>query len=183
MAREFILKISEKSFLINDPFFNKYHSNLDSSDTKNLEPLWKATIKKLIGWEANQAEQKALIENSIISNYKNSVRVAETDGGAISISVTHDNPQLAADYANNFMEEVRKLVESENKEALQFRLSYLSETLADALQEMEIAQKNLKEYRLQNSAMAKENLYQEALILIFFVWRNVKLQTSQRSYQ
>ena len=42
------------------------------------------------------------------------------------------------------MEEIRRLVEEEAKNAQNLRLSYLSETLADALQEMEQAQVNLK---------------------------------------
>ena len=49
--------------------------------------------------------------------------------------------------------------------AQELRLSYLSETLADALQEMETAQKNLKEYALKNSAMARENFMSGSLKL------------------
>ena len=47
----------------------------------------------------------------------------------------------------------------------QLRLNYLSETLADALQEMEKAQKNLKDYALENSAMAQENFISDSLKL------------------
>ena len=41
------------------------------------------------------------------------------------------------------MEEIRSLIENENIAAQDLRLSYLSRTLADALQEMEEAQKEL----------------------------------------
>ena len=55
------------------------------------------------------------------------------------------------------MEEVKQLVEFESDKEQELRLTYLSETLADALQDMEEAQKNLKQYALENSALAQEN--------------------------
>ena len=67
-----------------------------------------------------------------------------TDGGAIEISVTHINPEKASYYATCFMEEIRQLVEEETNASQTLRLNYLSETLADALQEMEKAQNDLK---------------------------------------
>ena len=85
--------------------------------------------------------------------------------GIISIAVTHKEPKLAANYANSIMEQIRNLIESEDAMAQELRLSYLSETLADALQEMETAQKNLKEYALKNSAMARENFMSGSLKL------------------
>lgn len=157
-AREFILNISDKSSLADDPYFNAY--NPDHKD-----PLWKATIKKLIGWQKTTAEKENIIENNILSKYKNAVRVRETEGGSIILSVTHNNPKKASEYANNFMEEVRKLVDYESKTAQDQRLSYLSETLADALQDMETAQQNLKDYTLKNSAMAQENFISGTLKL------------------
>ena len=88
-----------------------------------------------------------------------------TDVGAMKISVSHSDPKKAANYANKFMEEIRRLVENESISAQDLRLSYLSETLADALQEMEKAQKNLKNYALENSAMAQENFISDSLKL------------------
>ena len=60
------------------------------------------------------------------------------------------------------MEEIRQIVEKESDASQKLRLNYLSETLADALQEMETAQENLKNYALENSAMAQENLFRTA---------------------
>ena len=61
------------------------------------------------------------------------------------------------------MQEVRNLVETENDQDQDSRLSYLSETLADALQEMEAAQQDLKEYA--QKAMAQENFISGSLKL------------------
>ena len=63
------------------------------------------------------------------------------------------------------MNEVRQLVEKESKAEKKLRLSYLSETLADALQDMENAQKNFKDYALKNSALAQENFLSGSLKL------------------
>ena len=52
--------------------------------------------------------------------------------GAISISVTHKDAEMAAKYTNGLMEKIRQLVEIENKDSLEQRLAYLSETLADS---------------------------------------------------
>ena len=77
----------------------------------------------------------------------------------------HVDPKKAATYANNFMEEIRSLVERESIKAQRHRLDYLSNTLADALQEMEIAKEKLKTYTLENSALAQENFISDSLKL------------------
>jgi len=157
-GREFILSVSSKISLIDDPHFNP--SNLNTK-----APNWTEKVKKIIGWEPTKAEHSAIIENNIVKNFRKSVRIEESEGGAISISVSHNNPEDASNYTNLFMDEIRNLVENDSKTAQQIRLSYLSETLADALQEMEIAQQQLKEYALKNSALAQENFISGSLKL------------------
>ena len=63
------------------------------------------------------------------------------------------------------MEEIRQMVEDESNASQALRLNYLSQTLADALQDMEKAQENLKNYALENSAMAQENFISDSLKL------------------
>lgn len=156
--REFIVEVKENLAMELDPFFNTY--NPDYKD-----PLWKSTIKQLIGWEKTKQDTVAIIEGNIIKNYKKNVKFEQSDGRTISISVTHVDPKKSAFYANAFMEEIRRLVVNESVEAQQLRLNYLSETLADALQDMEKAQKSLKNYALANSAMAQENFISDSLKL------------------
>ena len=114
--------------------------------------------------KAGQSED-AIIENSIKENYREFVKFSETDGGAISMSVMHEIPQKASDYANGIMEEIRYLIQDESAAAQRLRLNYLSETLADALKEMELAQESLKNYALKNSALAQENFISDSLKL------------------
>ena len=157
-TREFILRLKNKSLLEYDPYFNTY-------DPNSKDPFWKAKIKELLGWQKTKAERNDLIENTIIKNYQSNVNVGNSDGGAIVISVTHIDPTKAANYANTFMEQIKNLVQQDSDAAQELRLSYLSETLADALQDMELAQKNLKDYALKNSALAQENFISGSLQL------------------
>ena len=168
-GREFIIDMNTMLSIDKDVYFNKY--NPDHKD-----PFWKATIKNIIGWQKTEIEKNAIIENNILKNYRKNVLFKKTEGGAIKISVTHTDPQIASLYANNFMQEIRKMVEQESETSQKLRLAYLSETLADALQDMDKAQENLKNYALENSAMAQENFISDSLNLIKFVWKNEKLK-------
>ena len=157
-GREFIIKLKESYSLDRDTFLNTY--NPDYKD-----PFWKAVIKKILGWGKTDLEKSAIIENNIINNYRKNVNLNITDAGAIEIYVKHIDPDKAFSYANKIMEEIRQLVEGESVAAQELRLAYLSETLADALQEMENAQENLKNYALKNSMMAQENFITDSLKL------------------
>ena len=147
-----------KFLLDNDPYLNSYNPNYK-------DPLWKATIKRIIGWQKTELEKNAIIERNVLASYRGNIDFSVTDGGAIQISVTHTDPQKASYYANSFMEEIRKMVEKETKASQELRLNYLSETLADALQDMEKAQENLKNYALKNSAMAQDYFISDSLKL------------------
>ena len=158
MEREFILTAIQELALTQDPFFQTY-------DPKSTDPVWKSIIKTLIGLQKSSQDEQAIIQQNLIKNYYEYVEVSETDGGSISISVTHENPRLSAEYANNLMELVRRLIVEEDEKNKDFRLTYLAETLADALQDMENAQNNLKNYALENSTAAQENFITDSLTL------------------
>ena len=157
-GREFIIDMQRKFSIDQDLYFNTY-------DPEYKDPFWKAAIKKIIGWQTTELEKNAIIENNVLKKYRKNVVFELTDGGAIEVSVTHIDPEKASYYANKFMEELRQLVEDESNTSQALRLNYLSETLADALQDMEEAQKNLKDYALENSAMAQENFISDSLKL------------------
>ena len=157
-GREFIVDMKTKFSIDRDLYFNTY-----KPDYK--DPFWKATIKKIIGWQTTDLEKSAIIENNVLKNYRKNVQFELTDAGAIKISVTHIDSQKASYYANGFMEEIRQMVEEESNASQSLRLNYLSETLADALQDMDKSQENLKNYALENSAMAQENFIADSLKL------------------
>lgn len=157
--REFILDFKNNYKLDLDPYFNTYNPNYK-------DPIWKATIKKIIGWEKTQLEKSAIVEYHISRNFQQNVALLKNKkSGTITVSVTHTTPEKASEYANNIMEEIRQLVNFESSKAKSLQLNYLSATLADALQEMEETQKNLKNYALGNSALAQENFISDSLKL------------------
>ena len=149
-SREFILEANQTLALSDDKFFNAY--NPDAKDQ-----AWKTLIKNLIGWQTPIRTKQLMVQEAVIKGYLGSIAASSTKAGAIQISVTHINPELASYYANGLMELVREMIEDQDNTSKAFRLSYLAETLADALQDMEAAQSKLKEYTLQNSAAAQEN--------------------------
>ena len=157
-GREFIIDMAAKFSIDQDLYFNKY-----SPDYK--DPFWKAAIKRIIGWQTKDLEKNAIIETNILSNYRKNVLFEQSEVGSVIVSVTHSNPKKASYYANGFMEEIRKMVKEESDSAQELRLNYLSETLADALEDMETAQKNLKNYARKNSLMAEENFIADSLKL------------------
>lgn len=157
-SKEYILETNDALNFDADPYFNDYAPN-------QTDPLWKATIKNLIGWQSDERTADAIIENKIVETFKEVVSVSTTDAGAISLSVTHENPERAAFYANELMEFTRDLVLDEQEESTNLRLNYLSETLAGALQEMERTQERLKLYALENSTVADQNFVAGSLQL------------------
>ena len=154
-AREFILEANANLSLEYDPYFNTY-------DPDYVDPLWKSTLKRLIGWESSKRERRAIIENNIVNNFINFVSVESTDAGALSVSVVHKDPKLAANYANGLMEQLRTLVELEKNQETEERLNYLSEILASALIDLEKSQEKLADFSMANSGSPQVSLGSDA---------------------
>ena len=116
--------------------------------------------------DTNKIVENAIVEHNVARNYRKNIGFAKAKkSNTITVSVTHIEPQKAASYANNIMEEIKLLAQSESNTAQRSQMNYLSETLADALQEMETAEENLKNYALENSALAQEIFITDSLKL------------------
>ena len=157
-GRIFIQKLDSKLNFQADPYFNTFNPN-------SIDPIWKSLIKSAIGWQKPSTNADEAIWQSIVSKYLKNVALSETENGSIKISVTHVNPQRAAEIANVIMEEI--ITRKKNKEDAEQdkQVSYLSSTLAKALSELEDSQSNLKEFALKNSALPLENFAAESLKL------------------
>ena len=153
-SREFILAASEELQFAVDPDFNNYDVNAE-------DPLWKATIKRLIGWVSVE-DEAAIVERNILENYAELVGISETDGGAFEISVTNTNPKRASEYANALMAMVADMVDREQKEETDERLAYLSEILATSLVDVERTQEALAEFSLRNGVTPEQSLISES---------------------
>ena len=91
-GREFIIKMKTKFSIDQDPYFNSYDPNYK-------EPSWKATIKRIIGWQKTKLEKNAITESNVLSNYRKNVLFELTKGGAIKLSVIHIDSHKASFYA------------------------------------------------------------------------------------
>ena len=157
-GRIFIEKLDEQLHLRKDPFFNKYNPN-------SADPSWKATVKRLIGWQTPFPNHSEAIWQSVISTYNNVVTFDQSKDDTVTIMVKHEKAQRAAAIANTVMNLIisnsldKKSIEKDNQ------LNYLSATLATTLSEVEVSQSNLKSFAMENTALPLENFTASSLKL------------------
>ena len=149
-GRIFIQNLDAKLNFQADPYFNTY-------DPNSVSPVWKSLIKRAIGWQSSSINAQEAVWQGIVAKYANSVVLDETDDGSLVVAVTHENPERAAEIANVIMNEIISNEKKKKNTQQDQQLSYLSNTLAKALVDLEVAQTNLKEFALKNSALPLEN--------------------------
>ncbi len=149
-GRIFIEKIDAKLNFQTDPYFNTYNPN-------SIDPVWKSLIKRAISWQKSTPNGQEAIWQTIVANYIKNIELDETKDGSIKIIVKHQNAERAAKIANTIMNEViinkkiKKVAEQDQQ------LYYLSNTLANALNDLENSQSKLKAFALENSALPLES--------------------------
>lgn len=151
-GRIFIQKLDAKLNFQADPYFNKYSPNSNSVD-----PIWKSLIKRAIGWQKSPIDTQEAIWQEIVGNFTKNILVSETQGDSIKISATHESPQRAAKIANIIMDEIISYKKNRRNTQQDKQLTYLSNTLAKALTDLEISQSNLKEFALKSGSMPLES--------------------------
>jgi uncharacterized protein involved in exopolysaccharide biosynthesis len=157
-GRIFIKKLDAQLNFLEDPYFNSYNPN-------SVDPVWKSFIKRAIGWQKSSVNVQEAIWQRIVSNYNESVVLEETDEMSSIIKVSHVNPQRAAEIANEVMSTIISSAKAEKARKQDERLNYLSNTLAKALSDLEVAQTNLKEFTLDNSALPLETFTAGSIVL------------------
>ena len=150
-GREFIAEIDAVANLRDDEFFNGY-------DPDAQEPLWKAVIKRAIGYTSADLDPDQVAEQNVVKSFRKYVLVEETENGAMTINVEHTDPARAAFVANIVMDKIVSQLEFDTETRQTRELSYLSETLADTLREMESTQARLKNFAIENSTLSLEAL-------------------------
>jgi uncharacterized protein involved in exopolysaccharide biosynthesis len=150
IGRIFIQKLDAKLNFQADPYFNSYDPNLE-------DPIWKSLIKRAIGWQKSSIDAQEAIWQGIVTNYSKHVELDKTEDGSIKVIVTHENALRAANIANEIMNEIISTTKNKKDTVQNEQLSYLSNTLAKALNDLEVSQANLKEFALKNSALPLES--------------------------
>ena len=149
-GRIFIQELDAKLNFQSDPYFNTYNPKL-------VDPKWKSLIKRIIGWQKSATNTQDVIWQGIIKKYLQNIVLDETGDGSAKLMVTHVNPNRAAEIANEILDAIvnAEKIKKNNKQTEQ--LSYLSNTLAKAVSELEISQSKLKIFAMENSALPLEN--------------------------
>lgn len=150
-GRAFIIDLDAAVDLKGDDYFNTY-------DPTAEDPLWKAVIKRAIGYQSDDLDPEQVVERNIVEAFRENVTVEETKNGSLSIKVDHTDPVRAAAIANAILDQVVTLTERDTEAKQGSQLSYLSETLADTLREMDDAQARLKNFAIENSTLSFEAL-------------------------
>jgi len=149
-SREFILEVAGELDLQGDAFFNGY-------DPKAHEPAWKATLKQLLGIKNLASDPSKIADWNVLQAYGKFIVIESSEAGAISVDVEHEIPERAAEIANHIVGKIITLTTDENIENVDEKLRYLSQTLADASEDLENAQDAMKTYSLENSTQAIES--------------------------
>ncbi|MDC1348834.1 Wzz/FepE/Etk N-terminal domain-containing protein [Amylibacter sp.] len=151
-GRIFIEKLDVRLNFQTDPYFNTYNPN-----PVEVDPIWKSLIKSAIGWKKSPTDPQETTWQGIIKKYSKNVNLEATPDESIKIEVTHANPQRAAEIANAIMDEIISDAKNKRNTEQDQQLSYLSNTLANALSDLEVSQSNLKKFALENSALPLES--------------------------
>ena len=149
-GRIFIEKLDTILDFQADSYFNSYNPN-------SIDPIWKSIVKRVIGWQTTSANIQETIWQGIIHTYSRNVKYQETSNKSTKIIVTHENPERAAEIANEIMNSIILIARNKRNMEQDQHLNYLSNTLADAINDLEISQNNLKDFALENSALPLEN--------------------------
>ena len=149
-GRIFIEKLDAKLNFQADPYFNTYNPN-------SVDPIWKSLIKRAIGWQKSSTDAQEATWQGIVAKYSKNVVLDETPDGSVKIVVTHVNPQRAAEIANVIMDVIISSAKNKKNTEQDRQLSYLSNTLAKALSDLEVSQSSLKQFALENSALPLES--------------------------
>lgn len=157
MGREFIKIIDNILNLKDDNFFYS---------TNGKVPVWKSTIKKYLGLHDKPQNNDEIMWQIISKNYKKNIsfRLSQ-DKNAIVVSVRHKIPQRAAEIANTIMQTIIANTKNRTLDHQSQRLDYLSETLADALGDLEDTQNKLKKFTVENTSQPLERFISETLVL------------------
>lgn len=157
-SRQFVHKVSVEANLVTDENFNTDQGVRYSS-------LWKDTLKRILGLTSEPVELTRRQAENVFKSFSNLVSLNKTLSGTQSISVTHTNPERAAEIANDVLDLMIVELEAAQGKTQDARLTYLSSSLADALQNLDKTQGNLKDYALNNNMLSVQTFSSQSVAL------------------
>lgn len=157
-SRLFIRRVSDATNLIGDIEFNETQGPLTST-------AWKEAVKTFLGLKAAPVSLARRQAENVVKSFAKLVTLNDLQSGTQAVSVRHSDPERAAEIANSVLDLLIKEVETHQEEAQSTRLIYLSSSLADALQQLDSTQANLKDYALSNNILSVEAFASQSVAL------------------
>jgi len=149
MARNFIKRLDKSVDFKSDTFFNTYNPHY-------VEAVWKAQVKKLIGYTSTVANENELIWGSIISSYEKHITLEITKAGNIKVSVNHSYAERASIIANAIVDQIIFETKQRKNKLQDDHLNYLSSKLSEALYDLNEKQSELKDFAKARTILPQE---------------------------
>lgn len=146
-GRDFILRLADDLDLENDEYLNPPAQEPPLLSIAGV--MFRAGL-----YEPGQRDA----DDTIVSAYRKNVKLSETKSKSIKVSVSHANPTQAARIANAIVHRAIGEIEEEEKVSHRNQLTYLSEQLADSLEEVEAAKNAVAESSMNNGRVSLDLL-------------------------
>jgi uncharacterized protein involved in exopolysaccharide biosynthesis len=158
-GRVFIEKVNMRLDFINDVYFNRYKTS------SVADPFWKTFIKFLISYKSVEQDIKEVVWQGIVKQYLKNVIVDISDENIITLRATHSEAERASEIVNTIMEVILNEDEEIKSKKANDQIVYLSDSLASALNDLELVQSQLKDFAVKNSALPLESFASGSLQL------------------
>lgn len=154
-GRDFVIELAEEAGLYEDPYFNP---------RLGIDRL--AQLKSYIGIAPKTDWTDAEVEQSIVDRFEKTVEIAATENSSIEATLTHPNPEAAADIANAVVKKILDdTLEDELSKSMR-EVDYLGEQLSEVQSEMDDALARLQEFSISRNALSLKDLVRRSAQLV-----------------
>ena len=158
-SRQFVSKVSSYANLASDRDFN-------ADDGIGVPKQgWRGYIKEKTGNTHTPPELSRRQDENVFNAFFEKITLKKKETGTTVISVEHTRPERAADIANIILDLLIQEFEAAQERNQSAQRIYLSSSLADALESLQRAEQNLKEYALNNNVLSVQAFTTQAIEL------------------
>lgn len=155
-SRDFILSIAERAGLFDDPEFNPPFGELSL----------RGRIQVAVGISQRREYSRAAEIAQIVEAFNERVAVAIGDGGLVSITTSHIDPDRAATITNAIVEKALEDILSDQKAKSRAQIDYLAGELLQVQSELEAAADAIADYAVENDLASDQELARASAQLV-----------------
>jgi len=151
IGRVAVLEINKSLDLESDNYFNKY------TDNNIKDPVWKSSLKQMLGYENTIKNPDELKWQSIVKQYSQNIKIEKNDSNVTIISATHENPNRSAEIANAVMNKIINDDKMSSKNFTNEQIAFLSASMAEAQNDLELVQSKLQAFTVENGGSTMQS--------------------------